>query len=121
MMITSNANHNLEFVQMQVEYYKDKSVELLFCNENYNAVPIVIAWWCKFILSDLVNQGKVCISECNEMGPCPYCGREGLCCRIGYIGDGCDGKVGGQNGYECVSRPGRLLIFQNLLKWIIFD
>lgn len=36
---------------------------------------------------------------------------------MGWVGNGCDGKVGGQNGrQECVSRPGSLLIFQKLIE-----
>ena len=24
-----------------------------------------------------------------------------MCCRVGWIGNGCDGKIGGANGHVC--------------------
>ena len=61
------------------------------------------------MLSVLENEGKDCYSKCgDQQGPCSWCGELGLCCRIGneYIGNGCDGKLGGQDEHECVRQPG---------------
>ena len=74
------------------------------------------------MLSVLENEGKDCYSECgDQQGPCSFCGGLGLCCKIGNdnIGNGCDGKLGGQNGHECVRQPGWFWFFKNLLTWTI--
>ena len=104
-------------------FVKRKVTIFLHFNVNFKSGcitgPIVIVWWCKFILSDVLNEGKNCYSNCgNQQGPCSWCGREGLCCRIGsdYIGNGCDGKLGGQNRHECVLKTGWLLTFQMFIK-----
>merc|ERR1719431_723929 len=48
---------------------------------------------------ELLNQGKTCWEECNEIGGnCTWCGDLGSCCRIGYNdGNGCTGSNGCQN------------------------
>ena len=48
-----------------------------------------------------------CWNWCNEMdGPCDWCGNVKLCCRKGWIGNGCDGSIGGTNQHQCVLNPG---------------
>ena len=38
-----------------------------------------------------------------EQGPCPsHCGT-GLCCRKGFVGGGCDGKIGKDDMHTCTS------------------
>ena len=49
--------------------------------------------------------GEECYSKCNEkQGKCVWCG-EGLCCRKGFQGGGCDGSFGGQSNHQCVTKP----------------
>lgn len=54
------------------------------------------------------NAGKDCWWDCNrQSGPCGWCdagasGSEGMCCRSGYIENGCDGVLGGSNNHTCV-------------------
>jgi len=39
-----------------------------------------------------------------KQGPCPgFCGADGYCCRVGWEGGGCDGKIGGQWGHHCAA------------------
>ena len=53
------------------------------------------------------NLGKNCWGACGRKdGFCSWCGTEGLCCRKGWTGNGCDGKMGG-NGHACVKRQGK--------------
>ena len=72
----------------------------------------------------LQNQGENCWRKCNllkkgtrfaEMqtveGICPFCGSEGLCCRIGWKGDECDGTIGGSDKHECVARPSKIYCY----------
>ena len=35
-------------------------------------------------------------------GKCDWCGTDGWCCRKGWVGNGCDGTIGGSNGHQCV-------------------
>merc|ERR1711935_238886 len=47
-----------------------------------------------------------CWNWCNEMdGPCDWCGNVKLCCRKGWIGNGCDGSIGDTNQHQCVLNP----------------
>ena len=43
-------------------------------------------------------------------GLCNWCGTGGFCCRkelkLAYIGNGCDGNVGGDNYHACAIPPG---------------
>ena len=39
-------------------------------------------------------------------GPCDWCGNDKLCCRLDWIGNECDGSIGGANQHECVLNPG---------------
>ena len=62
----------------------------------------------KFIKLILVlsnHEGEECYSKCNgNQGKCEWCG-EGLCCRKGFEGGGCDGSFGGQSNHQCVTKP----------------
>jgi len=51
-----------------------------------------------------VNNGnKKCFDACGKkMGPCNFCGPDGLCCKKGYAGNGCDGKIGKTDKYRCI-------------------
>ena len=51
---------------------------------------------------DLQNAGKDCWNGCKkEQGKCDWCGADGWCCRKGWVGNGCDGNIGG-GGHQCV-------------------
>merc|ERR1712087_894951 len=52
---------------------------------------------------ELLNQGKTCWEECNEIGGnCTWCGDLGSCCRLGYNDrNGCTGSNGCQNRHCC--------------------
>eukprot|EP00931_Biecheleriopsis_adriatica_P092967 TRINITY_DN6671_c0_g2_i8.p1 TRINITY_DN6671_c0_g2~~TRINITY_DN6671_c0_g2_i8.p1 ORF type:complete len:871 (-),score=95.55 TRINITY_DN6671_c0_g2_i8:91-2703(-) len=52
------------------------------------------------------NYGKDCWGGCgHKQGPCQWCGSEGMCCRFGWDGNGCDGLgIQGQNRHVCVGR-----------------
>ena len=39
-------------------------------------------------------------------GQCDWCGNAGWCCRKEWIGNGCNGSIGGANQHECVLNPG---------------
>ena len=55
--------------------------------------------------SVLKNTGKDCWDECSQKdGPCTWCGTEGLCCRKGYTGNGCNGQMGGDSMHMCVTK-----------------
>ena len=55
-------------------------------------------------LPGVQNEGAGCWSGCgSQQGPCAWCGPNGMCCRKGYNGDGCDGTVGGDTGHQCVA------------------
>ena len=50
--------------------------------------------------------GLDCWDDCNkQQGPCEWCGSEGYCCKIGMIGNGCDGTFGGDKVHKCVFEP----------------
>ena len=52
----------------------------------------------------LHNEGKGCWYECGrKQGRCDYCGN-GMCCRLGWVGGGCDGSHGTSSGHHgCVA------------------
>ena len=42
------------------------------------------------------------MTQCNNnQGKCNYCGFDGLCCKKGLTGNGCDGSFGGSNQHQC--------------------
>ena len=41
-------------------------------------------------------------------GKCNWCGKDGLCCKMGSFGNGCDGTFGGESGHICALKPGKL-------------
>ena len=46
----------------------------------------------------LENMGEICWDPCDEkQGACEFCGLDGVCCRKGYTGNGCDGEIGGDD------------------------
>jgi len=48
------------------------------------------------------NDGYDCYPECgSKQGPCAWCGSKGMCCKIGWIGNGCNGNIGGLSHHEC--------------------
>jgi len=53
------------------------------------------------------NEGQECWWNCGgQEGHCWWCGVEGMCCRQGWVGNGCDGKIGGPNNHQCAKAPG---------------
>jgi len=53
------------------------------------------------------NEGEECWDNCSRLqGGCPWCGSEGMCCRANWVGNGCDGNVGGPNRHECTLASG---------------
>ena len=65
------------------------------------------------------NLGEDCWWGCSQtQGACAWCGTEGLCCRKGHVGNGCDGQVGDDDFHMCVKNEGRVdkvkLSWQNL-------
>ena len=61
--------------------------------------------------------GQYCWVECNWLlGPCNWCGTQGMCCRVGTEGNGCDGTMGGHGHYYCTDDPveGKRLILKLL-------
>lgn len=54
----------------------------------------------------LENMGETCWYPCDKKeGACGFCGLDGVCCRKGYTGNGCDGKIGGDDDHRCASKP----------------
>merc|ERR1712110_83117 len=53
----------------------------------------------------LQNKGKECWWVCGRReGECSWCG-DGMCCRKGWTGNGCDGTIGGRRNHQCVAKP----------------
>ena len=52
------------------------------------------------------NYGLDCWNGCSsKQGQCAWCGTEGMCCRIGWTGNGCDGNMGIKDlGHVCVEK-----------------
>ena len=60
----------------------------------------------------LENAGENCWSACHEnAGKCDWCGTEGLCCRKGWIVNGCDGSGGNEFEHQCILKQGNPNIF----------
>merc|ERR1719491_2631883 len=54
-------------------------------------------------ISQTALNGGSCWNGCNKkQGKCDWCGADGFCCRMGWIGNECDGSFGGANGHQCV-------------------
>ena len=54
---------------------------------------------------NLLNGGKDCWFACQgKQGKCNWCGDDGWCCRKEWIGNGCDGVIGGTK-HTCVLNP----------------
>ena len=59
------------------------------------------------LFADLEHAGEDCYAGCNQRdGKCNWCGADGWCCRKGWVGNGCDGELGGDNRHECTFKPG---------------
>ena len=57
--------------------------------------------------SDLQHEDEDCWGACHQQeGYCGWCGDDGLCCRKGWEGNGCDGEIGGHSGHRCAANPG---------------
>ena len=55
----------------------------------------------------MYHAGEDCWNNCNYVeGQCDWCGNVGWCCRKEWIGNGCDGSIGGTNQHQCVLNPG---------------
>ena len=62
--------------------------------------------------STIEHGGEECFTYCNEQyGHCSWCGTAGICCQKSYIGDGCDGLIGGEDRGVCVLKPGSPYFF----------
>ena len=49
----------------------------------------------------VVNESIECWAACGAQGPCSWCGI-GMCCRKGWVGNGCDGTLGKDGmGHVC--------------------
>ena len=61
------------------------------------------------VTTGLRLKGHECLnSHCNgKSGPCSGCGYNGMCCMKGISLNGCDGRSGGNDRYECTERPGK--------------
>ena len=50
--------------------------------------------------------GKECWTKCGEKdGYCDWCDGDGLCCREGRVGNGCDGEMGEKYRHTCMGDP----------------
>lgn len=49
--------------------------------------------------------GAHCLESCGKSGECDACGAGGMCCRVGYVGGGCDGSMGISEYHTCVDSP----------------
>ena len=55
---------------------------------------------------ELENGGQDCWHACNaKQGKCIWCGKDGWCCMQTWIGNGCDGTIGGSGNHQCVLNP----------------
>ena len=65
---------------------------------------------------DIKNEGQDCWKGCGEnqdVGQCDWCGKDGMCCRMGWKSDGgCDGCLGGDTSHVCVKKPWYLQTIQ---------
>ena len=55
--------------------------------------------------SGVKNEGIDCWNGCGRrQGECAWCG-DGMCCRLGWKGNGCDGKMGqAGKGHVCTGK-----------------
>ena len=54
-----------------------------------------------------MNEGQNCWRSCGKLqGPCAWCGTAGMCCKIGWKGNGCDGSMGTTRYHGCVRGKG---------------
>ena len=79
---------------------------------NANSFAIFINWFTfdsmiLYLIDPLEHSGENCWNKCNQQeGSCKWCVADGMCCRKGWIGNGCDGRIGGA-GHQCVLNPGK--------------
>ena len=68
--------------------------------------------------SGVQNEGIDCWNGCGrKQGACAWCGDDGMCCRIGWTGNGCDGNMGeAGKGHVCTEKSksdnGTLWLYQ---------
>ena len=80
----------------------------LFQNTNYHFTPETPS----DTPNKIENEGEECWDNCSRLqGGCPWCGSEGMCCRVANgnanrVGNGCDGYIGGRNRHECTLASG---------------
>ena len=78
-------------------------VNILMMNANWFTFDSMIF----YLIDPLEHSGESCWNKCNQQeGSCKWCGADGMCCRKGWIGNGCDGRIGGA-GHQCVLNPGK--------------
>ena len=54
------------------------------------------------------NEGRDCWSNCgHQEGPCDWCGNGGMCCKVGDVGNGCDGIMGTTGYHGCDGGKGK--------------
>ena len=81
---------------------------ILFKNTNFHFTPETPT----NTPNKIENEGKECWDNCGRLqGSCPWCGSEGMCCRVANgnanrVGNGCDGYIGGRNRHECTLASG---------------
>ena len=74
---------------------------IAFCPENIYSLFV-----CFHLGPDLKHPGEYCWPGCGgKQGFCDWCGSQGLCCKKGYEGNGCDGEIGITNHHGCVFNP----------------
>ena len=59
------------------------------------------------IFIDILNEGIDCWGGCaGTQGLCPWCGSDGWCCRLEWVGNGCDGNMGSSDyaGHVCTTK-----------------
>ena len=61
-------------------------------------------------IASLKNENKDCWYNCNsKQGPCSWCGVNGMCCKQGVVGNGCDGTFGAKNFHGCALKSSKFL------------
>ena len=94
----------VKHINLELSYSSHKRIYLiLFQNTNYHFTPETPS----DTPNKIENEGEECWDNCSRLqGGCPWCGSEGMCCRANWVGNGCDGIVGGPNRHECTLASG---------------
>ena len=76
---------------------------VLKIQKNCRCHLLMVLYYISYLVE---NGGKECYHECNlKQGKCNWCGPEGWCCRLNWVGNGCDGNIGGLSNHQCVLKP----------------